>query len=53
MVSPTNTGPVNLILSHPRLAIAFWLMSDTLIPVTMDSVSAELTSGFFHSLVAA
>ena len=33
--------------------MAFWLTSDTLIPATMDSVSAELTSGFLNSPLAA
>ena len=31
---------------HPRLAIAFWLKSLTLIPATMESVRQLFTMGF-------
>ena len=53
MVSPTNTGAVSWILSQPRLAIAFWLRSETLMPTTMESVRQLLTSGLPNSLLAA
>ena len=39
-------------MSQPRLATVFWLTSETLMPVTMARVSAELTSGLPKSVAA-
>jgi hypothetical protein len=42
-----------LISVHPRLAIAFWLTSETLIPVITASRKVLLTSGWPNSDFAA
>ena len=52
-VSPAKTGAVRLISVQPRLAIAFWLRSLTLMPATIDKVSAEFTNGLPNSVFAA
>jgi len=44
-VSPTKTGATNLILSHPKLAIALKLVVHTLNPQTMERVTKLETSG--------
>ena len=43
-VSPTNTGFGSRIWSQARLAIAFWVRSLTLMPVTNATVKVEFTS---------
>src|SRR6185437_5039812 len=53
MVSPTKTGAVSLMSFQPRLPIAFWLTSLTLMPTTIDSVRQLLTSGRLNSDFAA
>src|SRR5579883_2731260 len=46
-------GAGSLMSLQPRLAIAFWLTSATLIPATSDRVRQELTSGRPNSDLAA
>jgi len=51
-VSPTNTrGQLDIVPA--KIAIAFWLMSLTLIPTTIDSVRQLLTIGCLNSDFAA
>ena len=52
-VSPTNSGWVSLISRHPRLAIAFWLTSLTLMPAISATVSGEQTMQRPNSLCLA
>ncbi len=52
MVSPTNTGPESFTSVQPRLAMVFWLTSDTDMPVTSDRVRQEFTSTCPNSVLA-
>jgi len=52
-VSPTKTGAGISIRSQPRFAIAFWLVSETLIPKTMERARQEFTMGLANSDCAA
>jgi hypothetical protein len=53
MVSPTKTGFGVRISSRPRFANACWLTSGTDKPVTIATVSVELTSSFLYGVPAA
>ncbi|MNC86305.1 hypothetical protein D3C83_19570 [compost metagenome] len=52
-MSPAKTGAVRRTLSQPRFATAFWLRSETLMPVTIASVRQLFTSGRPNSVFAA
>jgi hypothetical protein len=52
-VSPTKTGLGSLMSVQARLAVAFSLVSGTLMPVTRASVNALLTSGLPNRVRAA
>ena len=48
-----QTGAVSLMSFQPRLPIAFWLTSLTLMPTTIESVRQLFTSGCLNSDLAA